>query len=76
MLNLVGLISMAFFAIGWAVAIASWFFAAYYCINGFFLPMNERTPSHRRKTLVAVALFFAGVAFALVNGRIGAQWGG
>ncbi len=75
-MNLIGLIAVLFFVIGWTGGVVSWFYGVYHMLQGFWRPANASTPAQRRKALVAAGIFIACFAFTFLNGLIGAWWGG
>jgi hypothetical protein len=65
------LATVALFAIGWLVAVASWFYAVFHLAIWLF----RRDDSHRSKAIRGGAVFLAGWAFAFASGFIGALLG-
>ena len=75
-MNVIGLIAVLFFVVGWAGAVASWFYGVRHLFSGFWRSRTDRTSAHRRKTAFALMAFIVCFAFTFLNGLIGAWWGG
>jgi hypothetical protein len=72
----IGLATIALFAIGWLVAVASWFYAAYHTVMWFFRRGKDGGSLHGSKAIRGGIAFLAGWAFGFFNGLIGIWLGG
>lgn len=72
-MNVIGLIAVALFTVGWAGGVAAWFYAAYHFVVGKF---KADEPGHMRKFWKGGAAFIGCWLFGVSNGLIGVWFGG
>jgi hypothetical protein len=72
-MNIIGLIAVLLFAVGWAGGVAAWFYGTYHLVRKTF---GADDPAHTRKMMKAFAAFIACWLFTFSNGLIGVFLGG
>jgi len=74
--NVIGIVAMPLFFVGWVLAVGVWFNGAYHMVKARSEVRVAGTPSHLRKALLSGAMFAGCWLFVMANGLIMAFFGG